>query len=243
MLEVVVSEMLAVASLGLQAVAISGWMRWQQIVAGQQDEEEEEILTPYQSKEDSARTDEAQANGSVKPVARDMRLNGWEFKIVRAKGDLFRHPEIFQRLCEEEAKAGWVLLEKFDDCRARFKRPIALRDMIKPESLSYDPYRCYYGSTFQPLHYLAPVAALIAVIVPAYLGFTFVSSMLANSRESSPPSPTPTLPATETVPQPAPNSATETVPPPSPHTSPHTSPQPSPILSPTQPPRKEGARG
>jgi hypothetical protein len=235
MLEVLVAEILAVASLGVQAVAISGWMRWQQIVAGQQDEEEEEILTPYQSKQDSAPIEEAQVNGSVKPVARDMRLNGWEFKIVRAKGDLFRHPEIFQRLCEEEAKAGWILLEKFDDCRARFKRPIALRDMIKPESLSYDPYRCYYGSTFQPLHYLAPVAALIAVIVPAYLGFTFVSSMLANSHESFPPPRTPTLPATETVPQPAPNSATETLPQPSP--------QPSPILSPTQPPRKEGARG
>jgi hypothetical protein len=48
---------------------------------------------------------------------------GWEFKIVRANTRAFSKPEVMQQVCEEEAQSGWVLVEKFDDARLRFKRP------------------------------------------------------------------------------------------------------------------------
>lgn len=49
MLEIVVCS-LFVGSLGVQAVVFGSWMCWQQSVEGNQDEEEE-ILTQYESKQ------------------------------------------------------------------------------------------------------------------------------------------------------------------------------------------------
>jgi hypothetical protein len=69
----------------------------------------------------------------------------WEFKIVRSTGTPFHRPETLQRLVEEEAAAGWVLVEKFDDSRVRFKRPSSARErdyLLPPE---VDPYRTQYG--------------------------------------------------------------------------------------------------
>ncbi|UBF29194.1 hypothetical protein K9N68_15955 [Kovacikia minuta CCNUW1] len=136
---------LFVGSLGIQAMAASGWLRWQQAVLERQREEEEVVLTPYESKETYSLVDSSPSNGS--PTApKDLRLTGWEFKIVRANQDVFRNPAVFRQLCDEEAQAGWILLEKLDDRRVRFKRPLALRDIIQPEFLPHDPYRTHYGS-------------------------------------------------------------------------------------------------
>jgi len=38
----------------------------------------------------------------------------WEFKIVRSDTAAFRKPEVLNELLEQEAQAGWVMLEKFD---------------------------------------------------------------------------------------------------------------------------------
>jgi hypothetical protein len=79
------------------------------------------------------------------PYSRDELDTDWEFKIVRANTGVFRSPAVFNRLIEEEARAGWVLLEKFDDSRLRFKRPRSarLRDANLPAGV--DPYRVRYG--------------------------------------------------------------------------------------------------
>jgi hypothetical protein len=114
---------------------------------------------------------------------------GWEFKIVRASRDLFRNPAVFQQLCEEEAISGWILLEKLDDRRVRFKRLIALRNILNGEQLSFDPYRCHYGSSLTPLSCLGAIALMLAITVPSYFGYTVVSGMLAHSQNNSPPSP------------------------------------------------------
>lgn len=53
--------------------------------------------------------------------------NDWEFKIVRSDTAAFRKPEVLKKLLEEEARVGWVMLEKFDDGRVRFKRPRSAR--------------------------------------------------------------------------------------------------------------------
>ena len=87
-------------------------------------EEEEEEMTPY---------------------SREELEQDWEFKIVRANTGVFGKPAVFNRLIEEEARAGWVLVEKFDNSRVRFKRPRSarLRDAQLPGGI--DPYRVRYG--------------------------------------------------------------------------------------------------
>lgn len=82
--------------------------------------EEEEEMTPYTAEE---------------------LENNWEFKIVRSGIGEFGNPKTFQALLEQEARAGWVLVEKFDNSRVRFKRPISARqnDRNLPEGV--DPYR------------------------------------------------------------------------------------------------------
>jgi hypothetical protein len=69
MLEVTIWSLL-VGNLGWQALVVSGWLRWQQIVTRQQDQEEEEILTCFESKEDSAWTKPPQRNGKSDPSGR-----------------------------------------------------------------------------------------------------------------------------------------------------------------------------
>ncbi len=71
--------------------------------------------------------------------------NDWEFKIVRTGTAAFRKPEVLKKLLEEEARAGWIMLEKFDDSRIRFKRPRSARarDSLLPTDV--DPYRTRYG--------------------------------------------------------------------------------------------------
>lgn len=84
--------------------------------------EEEEELTPY-SESDLA--------------------NDWEFKIVRSATNGFKNPETLKRVVDEEAQAGWVLVEKFDNQRLRFKRR---RGAHPPHATTgIDPYRSYVG--------------------------------------------------------------------------------------------------
>jgi len=69
----------------------------------------------------------------------------WEFKIVRANTHAFRKRKHLERLLAEEAQAGWVMVEKFDNTRIRFKRPrqARLNDATLPPGV--DPYRVHYG--------------------------------------------------------------------------------------------------
>lgn len=70
-------------------------------------------------------------------------LEGLEFKIVRSLTRV--QGERFRQLCGEESKNGWELVEKFDDYRIRFKRPIERRSQDQYAEL--DPYRTQFGMT------------------------------------------------------------------------------------------------
>jgi hypothetical protein len=205
MVEVTIWSLL-VGTLGWQAVVVSGWLRWRQSFSSQLLQEEEEILTRFESRENFASVEPLQSNGRTNfqnraDASPDPQLVGWEFKIVRASRDLFRNPEILQKLCQEEGKSGWILLEKLDDRRVRFKRLIALRDVIDAQQLSYDPYRCHYGSSFTPLSWLAVLAALGMIAVPSYFGYTLVATMLAQAKpQPTPPSNEKLPPAFEQIP-------------------------------------------
>ena len=109
------------------------------------------------------------------------KITEWEYKIVRAYSDLFRNPTNFIRLCEEESQAGWILLEKLDDRRVRFKRSVEMRDQIDVDQLSFDPYRCHYGSSNEVINLFGAIAAVTAMVLPAYLGYTLVSHTLQES--------------------------------------------------------------
>lgn len=70
-------------------------------------------------------------------------LEGWEFKIVRANTRRFKNYEAVRKVCDEEAKAGWEMVEKFDDLRIRFKRKTEMR--ANDRHLDIDPYRSVVG--------------------------------------------------------------------------------------------------
>jgi hypothetical protein len=110
-------------------------------------QEEEELMTPY-SREDLD--------------------NDFEFKIVRANSGVFGKPEVFNRLIEEEAGAGWQLVEKFDNQRVRFKRPRSARqrDAVLPPGV--DPYRVQWGlseSVYSMTVALSIVGAMALIIL------------------------------------------------------------------------------
>jgi len=99
--------------------------------------------------------------------------NDWEFKIVRSESGAFRKPEVLKTLLEEEARAGWVMLEKFDDSRIRFKRPhrARTRDALLPPGV--DPYRTQYGISSTRIALLAVALMMLALLALGALGFWF----------------------------------------------------------------------
>jgi hypothetical protein len=70
-------------------------------------------------------------------------LDGWEFKIMRSAMGQFKNYQRLQQVCQEEARAGWELVEKFDDHRVRFKRRTDRRSGDR--GLTTDPYRTNVG--------------------------------------------------------------------------------------------------
>jgi len=71
----------------------------------------------------------------------------YEYKIVRSESGAFRKADVFADLVEDEALAGWEMLEKFDNRRIRFRRPVEARkrDHMLPDYV--DPYRTNYGGS------------------------------------------------------------------------------------------------
>jgi hypothetical protein len=69
----------------------------------------------------------------------------WEFKFVRSASSAFRKPAVMKAVVQEESRAGWMLVEKFDDGRLRFKRPMAAREKDSQLPAGVDPYRTRYG--------------------------------------------------------------------------------------------------
>lgn len=74
---------------------------------------------------------------------KDNDMDGWEFKILRSHTGRFKKREYVEKICREEAKAGWEMIEKFDKYRIRFKRRVDRRSSDR--SLEIDPYRTTVG--------------------------------------------------------------------------------------------------
>jgi hypothetical protein len=96
----------------------------------------------------------------------------WEYKIVQVRGGGFRSLKAIQYVCQQEAKFGWVLLEKIDDNRLRLKRSVSWR--AKDSLLKQNPYRTDYGVSGDFMVFLSIVATLMILVIPAYLGYSFM---------------------------------------------------------------------
>ena len=102
--------------------------------------EEEEEMTPY----------------TPADLATD-----YEFKILRSATAAFRVPSKLQEILQEEALAGWVLVEKFDNSRLRLKRPTKAKE--RDGNLNFDPYRTYVGLSPNRLAFLI-IGITLAII-------------------------------------------------------------------------------
>ncbi len=68
----------------------------------------------------------------------------WQFKILTSPFARFNNPDYFRNVLEEEAQAGWTLVEKFDGSRVRLKRPASYAQI--DAKLDFDPYRTTAGA-------------------------------------------------------------------------------------------------
>jgi len=180
-----------VGSLGLESVIAGNLVNREQLARAQKNDDEEEVLTRYESQEEHlSGQDNSQSNGNPRA---DNTV--WEYKIVRASSDVFRNPAIFQRVCREEAEFGWMMLEKLDDRRVRFKRAIALRDTQRPDLPPFDPYRTHYGPMLNRTNLAGAIVFLSAMLLPAVLGYALVSTTITRSRSNLPLAPIQSMPS------------------------------------------------
>jgi hypothetical protein len=114
-------------------------------------QEEEETMTPYRP---------------------DDLTDDWEFKILRSSTGAFKNQQVLKQALEEEARAGWVLVEKFDNGRVRLKRPVSAKK--NDGALDFDPYRTTYGISESRL-----VLLIIAMIVGLLVGTALTAALFA----------------------------------------------------------------
>ncbi len=99
---------------------------------------------------------------------------GWEFKFLRSATGAFKDPARLRQALEEEARAGWVLVEKFDNQRVRLKRPASAR--AGDAALGIDPYRTCFGMSE------GAYTATIVVSVLGVIGVLLLIIILATQR-------------------------------------------------------------
>jgi hypothetical protein len=116
----------------------------------------------------AARRSQLEEEGMTRYSQED--LNGWEFKIVRANTRVFGKRAVFEKLIKEEARAGWVLLEKFDDSRVRFKRPVSAREKDAGLPPGVDPYRTQYG--------LSPLLFVLLILSGIVVGLCLLMALV-----------------------------------------------------------------
>jgi hypothetical protein len=120
---------------------------------------------------EARRRQEQEEEEMTKYTSEDLDQN-WEFKIVRASYPVFRKPGVFQVLLEEEALAGWELVEKLDDRRIRFKRrkEVRRKDATLPPGI--DPYRTQYGTNTNTIGIV--VGLISALLLASFVAFALI---------------------------------------------------------------------
>jgi hypothetical protein len=106
-----------------------------------------------------------QEEEEMTPYGADDLAQDWQFKILRSVSGKFRDPVWMHAVLAEEGRAGWTLVEKFDDSRLRLKRPASAK--AGDPALGFDPLRTWVGisPTRFTLLTLAGVFAGIGLLV------------------------------------------------------------------------------
>jgi hypothetical protein len=98
---------------------------------------------------------------------REDLTEGWEFKMLRSMRSTFKKPERLQAVLADESRAGWTLVEKFDDSRIRLKRPASAKEA--DGQLDFDAYRTWVGIS---------QARYILIIILLSLGIPLVVALV-----------------------------------------------------------------
>jgi hypothetical protein len=104
--------------------------------------------------------------------------DGWEFKILRSRSGAFHDPEKLRAALQDEKRGGWVLLEKFDDCRIRLKRPAGAKVAVDDLESGYDPYRTILGVSDQAIAFRI-LGAVFAIFL-FFIGLVTMATLLAH---------------------------------------------------------------
>ncbi len=84
-----------------------------------------------------------------------------EYKVIQAQTPLFSDTQKMLEVLDQEAKAGWSLLEKEDNYKIRLQRNISNRENDK--NLDFDAYRSTVGVS-SVVTYGATAAVTIAIV-------------------------------------------------------------------------------
>jgi hypothetical protein len=103
---------------------------------------EQQRLQKLQHQEEEERT----------PYTDEELMQNWEFKIIRNPRGLFDQPAFLESVLQEEARAGWRFVGKFDGTRVRLKRIAEHQPAASDLPPGYDPYRTTVGP--KPRYYL-----------------------------------------------------------------------------------------
>ncbi len=117
---------------------------------------------------------ERQEEEELTPYTHQDLTEDWEFKILRSVTGKFRDASWLRSVLDEEARAGWQLVEKFDKARVRLKRPASARSR---DATLFDAYRTSVGIS------QARYTILILLLVFGFIGlvtvlFAFLSGSL-----------------------------------------------------------------
>ena len=87
----------------------------------------------------SVRAAEEAEEEAMTPYTPASLAGEWEFKIIRSIFKQFGNQDAREHVLADEMRAGWVLVEVFDDARIRLKRQRPASPLKAIEG--YDPYR------------------------------------------------------------------------------------------------------
>ena len=90
-----------------------------------------------------------------------------EFKILQAQTPLFNSPDKLREVLEEEARAGWDLLEKEDNYRIKLQRDTSYREA--DANLDFDAYRSSVGVSSVVTYGVTAAVTLAVVALILYL--------------------------------------------------------------------------
>ena len=109
---------------------------------------------------------------------------GWEFKILRTGDNGFRRYELLKLVCLEELDSGWILLEKLDDSRLRFRRPVKFRE--RDHLAKLDPYRSFYGKSGEASNFVSITLLVLFMSIPVFFGFAFMHNIFKSIHFQNP---------------------------------------------------------